>query len=317
MQRELDRRSSGVKPRRCIRHDERTHLVLTFRPVPWPSPSLHRVLSSPPSLSSKPQAWRVWLSASHPRRVVSPPFVLEEEPLEASVHGVSDRGSVNGVGSGRGHLCGRRGTFSGGHGRAHCNTCRPGTDHGHGLCLCPFPCGPCPSLYPSRRRTSTWWAGASLATETAVKSGGKVLPSYSDCPVSMICLVAPLRVSMGVEDEGSSVGSACTWAVASNVLFVLSYEVPYLEGVRVSELPGRWWRLKASTSVVRNHHYRDHVCKRPRPLCLDTSYTDKASIFQEASRIATGCHSSTHPHCSHCSGLPAHRGRRERPCAHF
>lgn len=107
-----------------------------------------------------------------------------------SVRVVCGPESVNGVGRGRGHLCGRPGNPSGGHGRGHRDTGHPGGGRGRGR----GPCGPYPCLCPSRRRTSTWGADASLATETAVKSGGKVLPSYSDCPVSAICLVAPLGV---------------------------------------------------------------------------------------------------------------------------
>ena len=63
------------------------------------------------------------------------------------------------------------------------------------LCLCR---GPGPFLYPGpipgHRRTSIWEAFgcAWLATETAVKSGETVLPSYVVCPVSMIYLFVPL-----------------------------------------------------------------------------------------------------------------------------
>ena len=105
-------------------------------------------------------------------------FVLEGEPLEASVHGAFGLESVNDVGRGRGHLCGRPDNPAGGHGRGHRGTCHRGTDHGRGPYLSPSPGDPCLCLCPSRRRTSTWWAGASLATETAV-NGETALPSYS------------------------------------------------------------------------------------------------------------------------------------------
>ena len=56
----------------------------------------------------------------------------------------------------------------------------------------PYPClSPC--LVPGRRRTSIWEAFdcAWLATETAVKSGETVLPSYVVYLASMIYLFVP------------------------------------------------------------------------------------------------------------------------------
>ena len=64
------------------------------------------------------------------------------------------------------------------------DTCRPCTCLY--LCPCLFPC-------PGHRRTSIWEAFgcAWLATETAVKSGETVLPSYVVCPASRIYLFVP------------------------------------------------------------------------------------------------------------------------------
>ena len=70
---------------------------------------------------------------------------------------------------------------------------RRGTYHGPRLSLYPSPPSPCRGRGPCRRRTSIWVAldCAWLATETAVKSGEKVLPSYVACPVSRTCLFVP------------------------------------------------------------------------------------------------------------------------------
>ena len=79
----------------------------------------------------------------------------------------------------------------------HLGICR--RDTGRGLYLCPslYPVrGPCLGPCLCRRRTATWEAFgcAWLATETAVKSGEKVLPSYAECPENTIYPDVPLRM---------------------------------------------------------------------------------------------------------------------------
>ena len=74
------------------------------------------------------------------------------------------------------------------------------TYHGHHVDPYPYPClclcrvrAPC--LGPGRRRIEIWGAFdcAWSATETAVKSGEMVLPSYVVCPASRICPDVPLE----------------------------------------------------------------------------------------------------------------------------
>lgn len=61
-------------------------------------------------------------------------------------------------------------------------------------CLYPYP-SPGHDPFPGRRRTSIWVAFgcASLATETAEKSGETVLPSYVACPGNTTCHASPFR----------------------------------------------------------------------------------------------------------------------------